>query len=45
MVLYHATGGARSTWQPLTADGVRFTQEQRNGADWRVTFDSTYVRR
>jgi hypothetical protein len=45
MVLYHPLGGSRSTWQPVTPDRVRFTQEQQSGAAWRVTFDSTYVRR
>lgn len=45
MVLYQEPGGARSTWQPLDADRVRFFQEAANGGAWRTTFDSTYVRR
>jgi hypothetical protein len=44
MILYTATN-ARSTWEPLDADRVRFRQEQRTGGAWVASYDSTYVRR
>jgi hypothetical protein len=45
MVLYQGTGGGRSTWSPQGPDRVRFVQEAPQGSGWRITFDSTYVKR
>jgi hypothetical protein len=45
MVLYVQGGGGRSTWQPQSRDRVRFFQESQTGGAFRITFDSTYVRR
>lgn len=44
LVLDHE-GGGRSTWAPASPDRVRFFQETPQGSGWRITFDSTYVRR
>jgi hypothetical protein len=46
MVLF-AAPTARSVWEPLDQDTVRFTQETSSdgGRTWNATFDSRYTRR